>query len=118
VATFVLLRFSQRESLQGDVESEEKGIALTPGAAIVAFGIGATAVALLAASALGRDIGLPTFVCGAIVTAIVLVLGRKSPLPVLRDVAWSVLPLVAGLFILVEGLNHTGVLPALADVLK
>jgi arsenical pump membrane protein len=118
VATFVLLRFSQRESLQGDVESEEKGIALTRGAAIVAFGIGATAVALLAASALGRDIGLPTFVCGAIVTAIVLVLGRKSPLPVLRDVAWSVLPLVAGLFILVEGLNHTGVLPALADVLK
>ena len=65
VATFVLLRFSQRESLQGDVESEEKGIALTRGAAIVAFGIGATAVALLAASALGRDIGLPTFVCGA-----------------------------------------------------
>ena len=118
VATFVLLRFSQRESLQGDVESEEKGIALTRGAAIVAFGIGATAVALLAAAALGRDIGLPTFVCGAIVTAIVLVLGRKSPLPVLRDVAWSVLPLVAGLFILVEGLNHTGVLPALADVLK
>jgi arsenical pump membrane protein len=33
-------------------------------------------------------------------------------------VSWSVLPLVAGLFVLVEGLNHTGVLPALADLLK
>jgi arsenical pump membrane protein len=84
----------------------------------VAFGIGATAVVLLAASAVGRDLGLPTFVCGAIVTAIVLSLGRKSPMPVLSDVLWSVLPLVAGLFILVEGLNHTGVLPALADLLK
>ncbi|WP_050630354.1 arsenic transporter [Bradyrhizobium viridifuturi] len=117
-ATFLLLRFSQRDSLRGSVESEAKSVVLTRTAAIVALGIGATAVALLVASALGRDLGLPTFVCGAIVTAIALVLGRKSPLPVLRDVAWSVLPLVAGLFILVEGLNHTGVLPALADMLK
>jgi arsenical pump membrane protein len=37
---------------------------------------------------------------------------------VLRDVSWSVLPLVAGLFVLVEGLNQTGVLPALARTLK
>jgi arsenical pump membrane protein len=37
---------------------------------------------------------------------------------VLSDISWSVLPLVAGLFILVEGLNRTGVLPALARVLK
>jgi arsenical pump membrane protein len=117
-ATFVLLHFSQRDSLRGGVESEEKGVPLTCTAAIVAFGIGATAMVLLAASALGRDLGLPTFICGAIVTAIVLLLGQKSPLPVLRDVAWSVLPLVAGLFILVEGLNHTGVLPALADALR
>jgi arsenical pump membrane protein len=118
VATFFLLRFSQRDSLKGAVESEEKSVALSRNAAIVAMGIGATAVALLAASALGRDLGLPTFVCGAIVTLIILVLGRKSPWPIFRDVAWSVLPLVAGLFILVEGLNRTGVLSALADVLK
>jgi arsenical pump membrane protein len=37
---------------------------------------------------------------------------------VLRDISWSVLPLVAGLFILVEGLNRTGVLPALARILE
>ena len=47
-------------------------------------------------------------------TTLVLLLGRQSPLPVLQDISWSVLPLVAGLFILVEGLNRTGVLPALA----
>lgn len=118
LVTFLLLRFSQRESLRGKVEGDNTTIALTRNAAIVAFGIGATAIVLLAASALGDDLGLPTFVCGAVVTAIVLLLGRRSPLPVLRDVSWSVLPLVAGLFILVEGLNHTGVLPALAQLLK
>jgi arsenical pump membrane protein len=52
------------------------------------------------------------------VTAAVLTLGRQSPAPIIRDISWSVLPLVAGLFILVEGLNLTGVLPALARVLK
>ena len=51
-------------------------------------------------------------------TTLVLLLGRQSPWPVLQDISWSVLPLVAGLFILVEGLNRTGVLPALAEVQK
>jgi Citrate transporter len=39
-------------------------------------------------------------------------------MPVLNDVSWSVLPLVAGLFILVEGINRTGVLPSLANILR
>jgi arsenical pump membrane protein len=61
---------------------------------------------------------LPTFIAGAGVTVLVLAIGRQSPWPVLSDISWSVLPLVAGLFILVEGLNRTGVLPALARMLK
>ena len=77
-----------------------------------------TAVVLLGASALGRDLGLPTFVAGAAVTVIVLLIGRQSPMAILKDVSWSVLPLVAGLFILVEGLNRTGVLPSLAGIMK
>ena len=72
---------------------------------------------LLGASALGRDLGPPTFIAGTVVTIIVLAIGRQSPMPVLKDVSWSVLPLVAGLFILVEG-TRTGALPSLADILK
>jgi arsenical pump membrane protein len=67
---------------------------------------------------MGRDLGLPTFVAGSLVTIIVLLIGRRSPVPILKDVSWSVLPLVAGLFILVEGLNRTGVLPSLAGIPK
>jgi arsenical pump membrane protein len=73
---------------------------------------------LIAASAMDRDLGLPTLIAGAAVTALVLLIKRQSPWPVLKDISWSVLPLVAGLFILVEGLNRTGVLPALARLLK
>jgi arsenical pump membrane protein len=118
-ATFVLLRMSQRKSLRGGVDSAgEEAVVLTRSAAIVAMGIGATAIVLLAASTFGVDLGKPTFACGAGVTAIVFLIGRKSPALVVRDISWSVLPLVAGLFILVEGLNRTGVLPALAEELK
>ncbi len=118
VATFILLRISQRGSLTGRVDDKGEKIDLTRNAATVAFGLAATAIVLLAASASGRDLGLPTFVCGSVVTVIVLLLGRTSPMRVLRDVSWSVLPLVAGLFTLVEGLNHTGILSTLAGLLK
>ncbi|MCC8936139.1 arsenic transporter [Bradyrhizobium sp. Arg68] len=118
-ATFIMLRISLRNSLLGGVdELEGERAGLTRNAAIVAAGIGATALVLLAVSAFGLDLGIPTFACGAVVTAIVLLLGRKSPLSVARDISWSVLPLVAGLFILVEGLNRTGVLPTLAEELR
>jgi arsenical pump membrane protein len=118
VATYVALRLAQRRALDATVAKIDHISPLAPGGKLAAFGIAITAVVLLTASALGWDLGLPTFVAGATVTTLVLAIGRQSPLPVLKDVSWSVLPLVAGLFILVEGLNRTGVLPALARVLK
>jgi arsenical pump membrane protein len=117
-ATYVVLRLTQRRSLDAAVAVIEKIPPLTLGGKLAAAGIALTAVVLLGASALGRDLGLPTFVAGTAVTIIVLLTGRQPPMPILKDVSWSVLPLVAGLFILVEGLNRTGVLPSLAGTLR
>jgi arsenical pump membrane protein len=117
VVTYVVLRLTQRREL-GVVATVADIAPLRRGGRLAALGIAMTAVVLLVASAQGADLGLPTFVAGAIVTILILVIARQSPLPVLKDISWSVLPLVAGLFILVEGLNRTGVLPALARVLK
>jgi arsenical pump membrane protein len=118
VATYFALRLTQRRVLDAPVAEVGDVSPLTFAGKLAASGIVMTAVVLLAASALGSALGLPTFVAGAAVTMLVLVLGRQSPWPILQDISWSVLPLVAGLFILVEGLNRTGVLPALAAVLK
>jgi arsenical pump membrane protein len=118
VATYLALRLLQRRALDSEVANVDQIAAMTTGGRLAALGIAMTAIVLLAASAMGWDLGLPTFVAGAAVTAIILLIGRHSPMPVVRDISWSVLPLVAGLFILVEGLNRTGVLPALARVLK
>jgi arsenical pump membrane protein len=117
-ATYVALRLTQRRGLNATVADLDQMPPFTLGGKLAAAGIALTAVVLLGASALGRDLGLPTFVAGAAVTVIVLLIGRQSPMPILKDVSWSVLPLVAGLFILVEGLNRTGVLPSLAGILK
>jgi arsenical pump membrane protein len=118
VATYVVLRWTQRRALVAAVASAAAPQPLGRGGAIAAIGIIATAIVLLTASALGRDLGLPTLVAGVVVTAIVLLLARESPWKILHGVSWSVLPLVAGLFILVEGLNRTGAVPALVELLR
>jgi len=117
-ATYALLRYSQRASLAGQVAEATTRPSLATGGRIIAVGIAATAAVLVAASALGGDLGLPTMLCGAVATTVVLALGRKSPWPILGDISWSVIPLVGGLFIIVDGLNRTGVLSSLAEILS
>ena len=47
----------------------------------------------------------------ASLTAIaVMILKRASPWPTIKGVCWGVLPLVAGLFVLVEALDKTGLI--------
>jgi arsenical pump membrane protein len=112
--TYVILRLMQRPALDAQVAIIEDVPPLTSGGTLAAIGIALTVVVLLSSSAFEWPLGLPTFCAGASLTAIVLVVARQSPLPFLKNVSWSVLPLVAGLFVLVAGVNQTGALAALA----
>jgi arsenical pump membrane protein len=104
----------ERRALEARVTAIKGEPSLTFGGKLAAVGIAFTGVVLPSASAFGWPLGLPTFCAGASLTAIVLVIARQSPLLILEDVSWSVLPLVAGLFVLVAGVNQTGVVSALA----
>jgi arsenical pump membrane protein len=118
VATYAMLRFTQRRPLRRDKLA--RAVArreLSRGGRHTACGIVAAAVVLLACSALDVRLGLPTFLCGAVTAAVVLTASREGVWPLIRHVSWGVLPLVAGLFVLVEGLVRTGVIAALARVL-
>jgi arsenical pump membrane protein len=116
--TYLVLRFAQRKQLREPLATVITVQPLSRGAAWTAIGIGLTALVLLGASALGKQLGLPTF-CAALATASLIHLGQRlNPLPVLRGVSWGVLPLVAGLFVLVEGMALTGVIDHLAHALK
>jgi arsenical pump membrane protein len=118
LATYIVLRLTQRAALDAKVAATEGASPLTFGGKLAAIGIALTGVALLSASAFDRPLGLPAFCAGASLTAVVLVIARQSPLPILKDVSWSMLPLVAGLFVLVAGLNQTGVLSELVRSLR
>jgi arsenical pump membrane protein len=47
-----------------------------------------------------------------------LFLKRRAPWRILRGISWGVLPLVAGLFVLVEALDRTGLIGLLGEFLR
>src|SRR5262249_61192707 len=117
--TYLMLRLTQRRALRR--ERIARAVArrpLTRGGRHTAYGIAATAIVLLACSALDVRLGLPTFICGAATAAVILAANREGFWPLVRHVSWGVLPLVAGLFLLVEGVVATGVVAAPRRVLR
>ncbi|MBN6149528.1 arsenic transporter [Xanthomonas sp. AmX2] len=112
--TFVMLRWAERKDLAGRCAERVDAVPLGRGGAFALAGILATAALLVGVSALGLDLGLPTCLAGLATLAAVCVGGRQSPLPLARAVSWTVLPLVGGLFVLVEALARTGVIGMLA----
>jgi arsenical pump membrane protein len=118
LVTYIVLRISQQRALNEEqIEANVSKPKLSREGKLTAWGIVAIATVLLGASALDFQLGLPTFICGALTAATVLVLSRQSPWPVLKGISWSVLPLVAGLFVMVEALIRTGATAHLGQAL-
>jgi arsenical pump membrane protein len=113
-ATYLVLRATQHRALRQEIARDIIVPVLSGAGRTAAIGIVGTAIVLMLASAFDLPLGLPTCLAGLATTAIVLVAERKTPWRVLRQVSWGVLPLVAGLFVLVEAVSLTGVLAALA----
>ena len=111
--TYLALRWLFRTDLAGPAE-RGAAVALSAGGRMALAGIGATAALLTLASALGWDLGWPTFGAGVATAFVVQWRAGASPLPLVRAVSWSVLLLVAGLFVMVEALAGTGLIGSLA----
>jgi len=118
VVTYAALRFAQRRELRQTIAADVPLPDLSAGGKAAAAGIAATAVVLLVASAMDIQLGLPTCIAGAITAAIVLFPKPSRIWGVLKDISWGVLPLVAGLFVLVEALNQTGVIAMIGTLLR
>jgi arsenical pump membrane protein len=116
--TYVLLRWTQRARLAEPTEKKPHVPSLGRGGVVVGIALIFAAILLLIVSALGLDLGLPTFAAGAATFVIVMLLRGTSTLTVVKHISWGVLPLVAGLFVFVEALDRTGVLTILSDQLR
>ena len=110
-ATFGMLFWIWRPSLTAarlNPLSATTASSLTPAGTIAAWGLCGAACILILCSAAGISLGWP-----ACVTGFALVAFQPSRVPVtLRGVYWGVIPLVAGLFVIVESLRSTGALDA------
>ncbi|HEY0792035.1 MAG TPA: arsenic transporter [Chthoniobacterales bacterium] len=117
-ATGLALFLVTRKALRGEVGAPTRPATLSASGRLALGGIALAAVALLAASALRVDLGGPTLGAAAAALGLVMLRDPKALWQTPRKVSWSVLPLVAGLFVVVEGLNHAGALRAGQEALQ
>lgn len=118
LATYALLHWTQRKDLRQRIARDVAVPQLSRGGTTAAWGIIGTAVVLLACSGFDLQLGLPTCLAGFATTAVTLIRERRAPWSLLKGISWAVLPLVAGLFVLVEALDRSGLTKMLAAVLQ
>ena len=118
VTTYVLLRLLQHNALSQELSGKVQVPKLSATGRAAGVGIVLTALVLMTASALDWQLGLPTCVAGFITLAWITVAERRAPWHYLREISWGVIPLVAGLFVLVAGLEQSGAITALSHLLQ
>ena len=118
VVTYLVLRWIFRNELREPVADAQQKARLTTNGKLVLAGLLLVVAAMLTASALNKDLGLPTCAAALAVTAVVLARTRTSPWRIMRGISWSVLPLVAGLFVLVAAIESLGALNLAISALR
>jgi arsenical pump membrane protein len=108
--TYLVIRVYFREDLKARIEHSAEPVKLTASGKVVLWGLAFVAGALLAASAMKKDLGLPTCLAALAITAVVSFVAKSNPLKLFRAISWSTILLVAGLFILVDAVDSQGAL--------
>ncbi|HTU70905.1 MAG TPA: SLC13 family permease [Candidatus Baltobacteraceae bacterium] len=113
IVTYFGLRLFFRADLQSAYRVRAQPAPLPAAAALSGAAIGIAALALVIAATLRLDVGI-TALAGAIACAAVVSLRERGVLAfVARHVAWQIVPLVAGLFVIVAALDRAGVIDLL-----
>jgi arsenical pump membrane protein len=112
-ATFIVMRWLFRKDLSAAIacpaiEYEVEAPQLKSNGKLVLAGLAGMVVALLTASAFGKDLGLPTCLTALAITALVSIKARCNPLGLAREISWTTLALVAGLFVMVDATESGG----------
>jgi len=110
VFTFAVMRILFRHELCKDIECEVEDARLTSNGKLVLAGLAMMIAVLLTASAMKKDLGLPTCVAALAITAVVSIKARSNPLTLAREISWGTILLVAGLFVMVDAVESQGAL--------
>jgi arsenical pump membrane protein len=109
-ATYLVLRFVFRKELADGAEQGDGAKPLSVNGKIVLAGIASMVAVLLTASALDKDLGLPTCLAALAITAVVCIKARSNPWGLMKEISWATIALVAGLFVMVEAVQSVGAL--------
>ncbi len=110
VATFFVMRFLFRDDLCKSIDCEVDDVELSANGKLVLAGLALMIAVLLTASALKKDLGLPTCLAALVITAVVSIKASSNPTKLAREISWSTLLLVAGLFVMVDAVESQGAL--------
>jgi arsenical pump membrane protein len=110
VATFLVLRWIFRRVVCATITCEVEVKPLPSDGKFVLGGLGVMAAVLVTTSSLGADLGLPTCLTALAITAAVSIMTRSNPMRLAREISWSTLALVAGLFVMVDAVESIGVM--------
>jgi arsenical pump membrane protein len=110
VVTFAVLQFLFRDELCNKIECEVEDVKLSGNGKLVLAGLALMIAVLLTASAMKKDLGLPTCLAALVITAVVSITSRSNPLQLAREISWGTLLLVAGLFVMVDAVESQGAL--------
>ena len=111
-ATYLCLRWIARRQLSGRIPESLETSPLSAEGKLALAGLLGAAVALIVSSAFGLPLGALTCAAALVALALVAARNRRIVRGVTRGVTWSVLPLVAGLFVIVDAMQSTGLLRA------
>ncbi len=117
VATFGLLVSIFRVSLRARFSETGDAPSLSRAGVVALVAIGVSAAALVIANAAGWPVGIVAFVSALASIAIVAVADRGTPAFVARCLQWEVIPLVAGLFVVVAALERAGAIESARSAL-
>jgi arsenical pump membrane protein len=107
-ATFIVMRWLFRKELCASIECKVEAKPLRSEGKLVLCGLAIMVIVLLTASSLGKDLGLPTCLAALAITAVVSIRARSNPLGLAREVSWTTLALIAGLFVMVDAMESIG----------
>lgn len=110
VATYAVSRLVFRKDLRSRIEAMVESRPLRDNGRMVLGGLGLMVAVLLTASALNKDLGLPTCLAALAITALVSFKARSNPMKLAKEISWGTLALVAGLFIMVDAVENIGAL--------
>jgi arsenical pump membrane protein len=118
VVTFAVLRALHARDLSGTYDAPAESPRLSPPAIASAIVITLALAIIVVAAALGWPVGYVALAVGILSVIAIGVRDPASSVTVAREAPWSVIPLVAGLFVIVRAVDATGALELARTILR